>query len=172
MHPEGVAHELGLEVVHEHGLDDEEQGRDDDQPFRFEDGGRQDWRHQGQRRAEDGTGTSMASAEATTIRKPYGRPTRSTTAIVSAAWIPARTTCARQESAKRRRDRAFEDLRLLRVSVRDDPIHPCDDRRAVGEHVEAEDDHEHERPEDRNGDGGRFPSADCASRSAVASTSR
>src|SRR6187431_1603313 len=55
-----------------------------------------------------------------------------------------------EEAAERARDGALEDLDLVGVSRRDHAVHPGEDVLAVGKHVEAEDDDEDERAEDRS----------------------
>ena len=62
-----------------------------------------------------------------------------------------------QESPERRRDGPLEHLCLVRVPTRNDPIEAGQDALAVGQHVQAEDDHEEKRSEDRDRDRRRLP---------------
>ena len=96
-------------------------------------------------------GTSIASAEAAPMKKPYGRSSRTTTATVSAGLDGGQDELGAQEPAERVRHRALEDLELVGVAGRHHPFHLRDDPGAVGEQVEAEDDDEDEGAEDVDG---------------------
>ncbi len=91
------------------------------------------------------------------MTKPYGSSSPKTTIASEDRLDRRQDDLGTEEPAECRGDGALEDLELVAEAARDDALELGEDRLAVGEHVQAEDDDENERSEDGERHLGNLP---------------
>ena len=102
-------------------------------------------------------GISIARVEAVTMRKPYGSSSHDDHDRRQHRLDRGKDDLRAQEAAEGGGHRALQDLELVAVPARHRPLELGENRLAVGEHVQAEDHHQDERSEDREGHLGDLP---------------
>ena len=94
-------------------------------------------------------GISMASVDSVPTRNRYGMPKMVPTTATSAAWMPARITWVRRKPPKARPTLTLQDGGLVGELARHGAVELAADPLAVHQHVERQDQDQHQRAERR-----------------------